>query len=298
MITMLIATQSTLLCRKFTALSLWNWQDSKRSRLRFDNLMTDTWTHVKRCIIIIIKVKVAHTRLPSVWFRSWSRLFAVSLQVTWVINPVVGCQYFPPGPQLSSQPLRGLLPILVNRGTMGVNSLPKTVTRQRRGCDLNTGPTAPQSSTLTTRLPSHPKTATRQYKDYTRETACKYRRMTDHMTDNEKHFQLPCQNWRISQGHSQSRRVQEWMTASRKRHKIEILLQTINSKWYMAYRIAPFPVPKWQTLQYSFLPRDATLARVYAVVVCLSVHHKPVLYGNDLTNPAGFGTEASFHAVF
>ena len=45
---------------------------------------------------------------------------------------------------------------LVNRGTMGVNSLPKTVTRQRRGCDLNPGHTAPESSTLTTRLPSHP----------------------------------------------------------------------------------------------------------------------------------------------
>jgi len=30
---------------------------------------------------------------------------------------------------------------------MGVNSLPKTVTRQRRGCDLNP---------LTTRLASHP----------------------------------------------------------------------------------------------------------------------------------------------
>ena len=39
---------------------------------------------------------------------------------------------------------------------MGVNSLPKTVTRQRRGCDLNPGPFAPESSTLTTRLPSHP----------------------------------------------------------------------------------------------------------------------------------------------
>ena len=39
---------------------------------------------------------------------------------------------------------------------MGVNSLPKTVTRQRRDCDLNTGPSAPESSTLTTRLPSHP----------------------------------------------------------------------------------------------------------------------------------------------
>ena len=43
---------------------------------------------------------------------------------------------------------------LVN--TMGVNSLPKTVTRQRRGCDLNPGPSVPESSTLTNRLPSHP----------------------------------------------------------------------------------------------------------------------------------------------
>jgi len=36
---------------------------------------------------------------------------------------------------------------------MGVNSLPRTATRQRRDCDLNPGPTAPESSTLTTRLP-------------------------------------------------------------------------------------------------------------------------------------------------
>jgi len=35
---------------------------------------------------------------------------------------------------------------------MGVNSLPKTVTRQRPGCDLNPGPSTPESSTLTTRL--------------------------------------------------------------------------------------------------------------------------------------------------
>ena len=39
---------------------------------------------------------------------------------------------------------------------MGVNSLPKTVTRQRRDCDLNPGPSAPEFSALTTRLPSHP----------------------------------------------------------------------------------------------------------------------------------------------
>jgi len=34
---------------------------------------------------------------------------------------------------------------------MGVSSLPKTVTRQRRDCDLNPGPSAPESSTLATR---------------------------------------------------------------------------------------------------------------------------------------------------
>ena len=39
---------------------------------------------------------------------------------------------------------------------MGVSSLPKTVTRQCRGCDLNPGPSALESSMLTTRLPSHP----------------------------------------------------------------------------------------------------------------------------------------------
>ena len=35
-------------------------------------------------------------------------------------------------------------------------SLPKTVTRQRRDCDLNLGPSSPESSTLTTRLPTTP----------------------------------------------------------------------------------------------------------------------------------------------
>ena len=57
------------------------------------------------------KGEVAHTRLPSVRFQIWSLSLAVSLQVTWVINPVVGCHYFLPGLQLLSQPLRGLPPI-------------------------------------------------------------------------------------------------------------------------------------------------------------------------------------------
>ena len=38
---------------------------------------------------------------------------------------------------------------------MGVNCLPETVARQRRGCNLNPGPSAPESSTLNTRLLSH-----------------------------------------------------------------------------------------------------------------------------------------------
>jgi len=45
---------------------------------------------------------------------------------------------------------------------MGVNSLSKTVTRQRGGCDFNSGPTAPESNTLTTRLPSNLLNGTRE----------------------------------------------------------------------------------------------------------------------------------------
>jgi len=55
-----------------------------------------------------LKVKVAHTRLPSLWFRSWTQFLTVSLQVTQVINLVVGCHYFPPGLQLLPQPLRAV----------------------------------------------------------------------------------------------------------------------------------------------------------------------------------------------
>jgi len=36
-----------------------------------------------------------------------------------------------------------------------VNNLPKTVRQQRRDCDLNPGPSALESSMLTTWLPSH-----------------------------------------------------------------------------------------------------------------------------------------------
>ena len=47
-----------------------------------------------------------------------------------------------------------------------MNSLPKTVTRHRRDCDLNPSPSAPESSTLTTRLPSHPRLLSAYYTPY------------------------------------------------------------------------------------------------------------------------------------
>ena len=42
------------------------------------------------------------------WFHSRTHHYHA-----WVINPAVGCHYFPPGLQLPPQPLRGMLPILL-----------------------------------------------------------------------------------------------------------------------------------------------------------------------------------------
>ena len=100
-----------------------------------------------------IKVKVPILDYRAIGFRSWSRFLAVSLQVVWVINQAVCCHYFLPGLQLPPQPLRALLPILLlcEQRHDGCEKF----TRQRRDCDLNPGPSAPESSTLTTRLPSH-----------------------------------------------------------------------------------------------------------------------------------------------
>jgi len=91
--------------------------------------------------------------------RGWSRFLAVSLQVTWVINHAVGCHYFPPGPQLPPQPVRGLLPILAAWWTEArwvwtvcLRLLPVRVA----AAIWTRAFSAPESSTLTTRLPSHP----------------------------------------------------------------------------------------------------------------------------------------------
>ena len=46
------------------------------------------------------------------------------------------------------------LPLLSAKPAVTPETL-KTVTQQRRGCDLNPRPSAPESSMLTTQLPSH-----------------------------------------------------------------------------------------------------------------------------------------------
>jgi len=50
--------------------------------------------------------KVVPHSITSVSHGADPGFLAVSLQVTLVINPVVGCYYFPPGPRLLSQPKR------------------------------------------------------------------------------------------------------------------------------------------------------------------------------------------------
>jgi len=118
------------------------------------------YSHIK-------KVKVAHTRLPSVGFPSWSRFLAVSLEVTWIINPTVGCHYYPPGPQLPPQPLKRAA---TNFADWWTEAQWVWTVCLRLDCNLNPGPSAPEYSTLTTRLPSHPLTHKHSHKQKYRTT--------------------------------------------------------------------------------------------------------------------------------
>ena len=102
--------------------------------------------------------EAAHIRLRSVGFRSWSRFSAVSLQVMRVIKTPLKLR--PYGAiqiclllllLLSARP--AVTPTTLKRAATNfaawwtearwVWTVPKTVTRQRRGCDLNPGPTVP-----------------------------------------------------------------------------------------------------------------------------------------------------------
>jgi len=87
-----------------------------------------------------------------------------------------------------------------------VNSLPKTVTRQRHGCDLNSGLSALESSTLTTGLPSHPSLMVRGYltgiDDNVREPCAEQKCFSDAdgrstETEQRSHCPADCSKWRV-----------------------------------------------------------------------------------------------------
>ena len=68
------------------------------------------------------------------WAWSWSRFLGSQPAGDLVINPVVGCRYFPPGPQLLCQPKRSPPWLVPNYAAWwqrhtGVNSLPKAITQ-------------------------------------------------------------------------------------------------------------------------------------------------------------------------
>ena len=97
--TMRIARRSTTLLLP-RALPL--GQTDGQTNGRTDGRTQQRFKTLKACAIRVITdksfcKKVVHTRSPSVGFRRWSRFLAVSLKVTWVINPAIGCHYFPPG---------------------------------------------------------------------------------------------------------------------------------------------------------------------------------------------------------
>ena len=107
-------------------------------------------------VIPMTGIKCSPYSITELGFRSWSWFLAVSQQVTWVINPAVGCHYFPPGLQLPSQPLRGLLPILLlgEQRHDGCEQFAYDCYPTASRLLFAPGPSAPESSMLTTWLPS------------------------------------------------------------------------------------------------------------------------------------------------
>ena len=115
----------------------------------------DIWWIVTPVIIATGKmVKVAHTRLPSIGFRSWSRFLAVSLQEMWVIKRAVGCHFRQACsyPRSSATSFAAWWTEAQWVWTVCLRLLPDSVAT----AIWTPGPTVPESSTLITQLLSHP----------------------------------------------------------------------------------------------------------------------------------------------
>jgi len=96
----------------------------------------------------------------------------------------VGCHYFLPGLQLPSQPLRGLLPILLlgEQRHDGCEQFAYDCYPTALRLRFEPGPSVPEFSMLTTRLPSHPyvegvKTLSAEFTAANRYYACKEKQL-------------------------------------------------------------------------------------------------------------------------
>jgi len=125
-----------------------------------DNFLLEIWLNFRGTVATVCRWSGQKQNSSSNFFRALCKKgkdspYSITEHRVPELIPVLGSQ---PASDVSHKPRPVVTQFrcIVNRGTMGVNSLPKTVIRQRRGCDSNPGPFVHESSTLTTQLPSHP----------------------------------------------------------------------------------------------------------------------------------------------
>ena len=123
-----VGRQWMLQWQVFCVLESWN-----HSALVLAGMSTDCL--LPQLAMLTSKVKKTSSMLDyERWTQSWSQFLGSQPTGDSVINPVIGCHYFPPGPRLLSQSKR-LPPWLVPNYTAwwqrhtGVSSLPKATTQ-------------------------------------------------------------------------------------------------------------------------------------------------------------------------
>jgi len=123
------------------------------------HLRTSPWTTALEYLHALRTKGSLFSITERIGFRSWSRILAVNLQETWVINPAVGCHYVLPG-------LHAITPATLKRAATNFAAwwteaqwvwrvCPRLLPDSVATAIWTPGPSAPESSTLSTRLPSH-----------------------------------------------------------------------------------------------------------------------------------------------
>jgi len=153
-----ISSQECVPKHKLLVMDMWfnatkSWRRKFEPRVRVLKLKQEKTCEEYRCMV---RDKVKKGNPYSITERRVPQLIPILGR-----QPAGDLNHKPDGrlPLLSARP--AVTPATLKRAAtnfccLGVNSLPKTVTRQCRDCDLNPGSSAPESNTLTTPLPSHP----------------------------------------------------------------------------------------------------------------------------------------------